>query len=67
MNLAVYDETAAYACPENHAENDMCVCGGTIHGFGKGKAIRVVFYAYWPSQSEFEIAVKGLIVQGGAV
>jgi hypothetical protein len=62
MDLPVYDNASAYACPENHAENDASVRGSTINGLRKGETIRVVLNAYSPPQPDLKIAVEGLAV-----
>ncbi len=45
MNLPVYDDSAAYACPKNHAENNAGIGGSAINGLRKGEAVRIVLDA----------------------
>jgi hypothetical protein len=62
MDLPVDNDASAYACPENHAENDVVVRGSAIDGLRKGEAIRVIFHAYSPPQTGLKVAVEGLAV-----
>ncbi len=67
MELPIYDDASAYACAENHAEYDAGIRGSAIDGLRKGKAISVIFHAYWPPQPELKVVVQGHAVQDGAV
>jgi hypothetical protein len=62
MDLPVYDDASAYACPENHAENDAGVRGSAIDSLRKGETISVVLNAYSPPQPGLKVTVEGLAV-----
>jgi hypothetical protein len=67
MDLPVHDDTSAYACPENHTEDDAGVRCRAIDSLRKREAIRIVLHADWPRQPGLKVTVEGLAVQNGAV
>ncbi len=67
INLSVYNDSSAHACPENHTEDDAGFRSRTINGLRKCEAIRVILHAYRPPQPGLKVAVEGLAIQDSAV
>jgi hypothetical protein len=62
MELSVYDNASANACPEYYSENDAGFRGGAINGLRQGEAIRIIFQANLLPQPGLKVAVQRLAV-----
>ena len=58
MELPIYDDASAYACPEYDAENDTGVRGSAIHGLRKARQF-ASFSIRIGAQAGLKVAVEG--------